>query len=166
MKKLLKKVFKTLDIKIADENRVRVESGGLLVPKCEITILGQMSLLTNDKVSSFLTLAQTGDMDALISLNTFVKIELKKLLIENGLVYDEDSEKIWIPKESGYEELFNFPFIHVRIIDAESALVSKAIKAPLKNKQLIREAIASERFQGLADRILHYGGDLEFFAED
>jgi len=51
----------------------------------------------------------------------------------------------------------------VEAIDPESALVSKAVKAPQKNKQLIREAIASEEFPTLVDRILENGGRLENF---
>lgn len=48
-------------------------------------------------------------------------------------------------------------------LDPESALVSKAVKAPEKNKVLIREALASGEFAGLADRILKAGGKLEKF---
>jgi hypothetical protein len=54
----------------------------------------------------------------------------------------------------------------VESIDVESALVSKAVKAPRKNKQLIREAIASGKFPELVDRILENGGKLENFYEE
>jgi hypothetical protein len=162
MKNLLKTIFKELDGKITVENVDRRESGTYLVPKCDIKILGQMSLLANDKISSVLHLAQTADMDALVTVH-FVKTELKKILIKNGLIYDEDSEKVWLPPEVKFEELFEFSNILVSVIDPESALVSKAIKAAEKNKQLIREALASGKFKNLADRIEKYGGRLETF---
>ena len=41
--------------------------------------------------------------------------------------------------------------------------VSKAVKAPEKNKQLLRQAIASSQFPNLVDRILGNGGKLESF---
>jgi hypothetical protein len=64
----------------------------------------------------------------------------------------------------GYlEALFDLDHGTVESIDPESALVSKAVKAPKKNKQLIREAIASDAFPTLVDRILANGGKLENF---
>jgi queuine/archaeosine tRNA-ribosyltransferase len=54
----------------------------------------------------------------------------------------------------------------VKLIDAESTLVSKAIHAPQKNKQLIRQAIASDKFPDLVDRIIENNGKLDFFLED
>jgi len=158
MKQLLRRIFKKLDQRIIQENGERRESGNT-IPKCEVKILGQMSLLANDKVSHVLHLAQTGDMDALVSV-VFAKMELKKLLKENGLVYDEDSEKIWIPPQSIFEELFDFKCVSVKVIDPESALVSKAVKAINKNRQLLREALASGKFKTLMERIESQGVDL------
>jgi len=54
----------------------------------------------------------------------------------------------------------------VKSIDAESILVSKAIHAPQKNKQLIRQAIASGKFPDLVDRIIENNGTLGLFIED
>ena len=56
--------------------------------------------------------------------------------------------------------------IEVKLIDAESTLVSKAIHAPQKNKQLIRQAIASCKFPDLVDRIIENNGQIDFFLED
>ena len=92
-----------------------------------------------------------------------IKVELKKILKKQRLLYDEDSYLIWIPPGAFFEELFNLDNLVVKTIDAESTLVCKAIKAPEKNKQLIREAIASGAFLGLVDRILDNGGKIEDF---
>ena len=87
-------------------------------------------------------------------------------LEENGLVYDEDSHLVWIPENAKEIELFNFKNIEAKLIDAESTLVSKAIHAPQKNKQLIRQAIASGKFPDLVDRIIENNGKLDFILED
>ncbi|CAB1076552.1 hypothetical protein JY97_09670 [Alkalispirochaeta odontotermitis] len=101
------------------------------------------------------------------SLNgLFHKKKLLELLEASGLVYDEDSHLVWIPDDAETTDLNKFQNIDVKMIDAESALVSKAIHAPEKNKQLIRQAIASGRFSTLIDRIIENQGNLEFFVED
>ena len=91
-------------------------------------------------------LVQTGDMDAKLRMDYFTKNKLLELLEANGLVYDEDSHLVWIPENARTIELFTLKNIEVKLIDAESTLVSKAIHAPQKNKQLIRQAIASGKF--------------------
>jgi len=62
-----------------------------------------------------------------------------------------------------YEPLFSLMNLTVLALDPESALVSKAVKAPEKNKVLIREALASGKFSGLVERVLKAGGKLEKF---
>lgn len=147
-------------------NLTRREEGLLPLGKAEVRLLGQMSLLANEKASLLLSLARTADLDALLTMNHLLKDELKKLLKKEGLLYDEDSHLIWIPEGAKFDGLFTFANVTVLAIDPESALVSKAVKAPEKNKQLIRQAIASGKFPGLIDRIEVNGGDLEFFAKD
>ena len=160
---LLKKIFNALNERIIEINRGRRTKDILQVPACEIRLLGQMSLLANEKTALLLALAQTADMDALLTMDFVVKEELKRILKEQNLVYDDDSYLIWIPPKAKFEELFKFSHVQVESIDPESALVSKAIKAPEKNKQLIRAAIASGAFKNLVDRILANGGSLENF---
>jgi len=159
----IEKIFTRLDKRIDDLRKQRWDHGELGVSKVEVKLLGQMSLLVNQKVAAILSLTQTADLDAFLTIDSFVKDELKALLKEEGLVYDEDSPFIWIPADARFEELFQLKNISVAAIDPESALVSKAVKAPDKNKLLIREAIASSAFPGLVDRILKNGGDLENF---
>ena len=160
----LETIFKKLNKRIAEINRKRKKDDSLLITKSEVKLLGQMSLLANEKVSAILSLAQTGDMDALLQMEHVVKEELTYILKDHSLIYDEDSKLIWIPPGTSFEGLFDFTNVVVNVIDPESALVSKAVKAPAKNKQLIREAIVSEAFPGLVDRILKNGGKLENFS--
>jgi hypothetical protein len=163
VKDQLKELFTELNERIEKINRERRADGALPIPKAKIQLLGQVSLLCHERASIVLSLAQTGDLDALLTMDHVVKEELKRTLKMHGLVYDEDSYLIWIPPASKFEPLFDFEKLSVEAIDPESALVSKAVKAPAKNKQIIREAIACEEFPGLVDRILEHGGKLENF---
>ncbi len=159
-------LFKELDTRIEAVNHKRTKEGVMPLPRAEVILLGQMSLLANERVSMLLTLAQTADMDALLTMDAVLKEELRKVLKKHGMVYDEDSHLVWVPKGATFGKLFAFKNVIVKAIDPESALVSKAVKAPDKNKQLIREAIALGKFPHLVDRIEKNGGNLEFFAED
>ena len=125
-----------------------------------------MSLMLNESVAAFLNLIQTADMDAKLRMDYFTKNKLLDLLKAKGLVYDEDSHLVWIPENTKVIELFRFKNIEVKLIDAESILLSKAIHAPQKNKQLIRQAIASGKFPDLVDRIIENNGKLDFFLAD
>ena len=162
-KKLLNAIFKKLNERILELNHERKQDGACPIKPCEVTLLGQMSLMANERSALILALAQTGDMDAHLQIENAAKEELKKILTEHGLTYDEDSYLIWIPPCSSFSELFRFSHVVLKSIDPESALVSKAIKAPKKNKQLIQDALASGEFRGLVDRILANGGSLENF---
>ena len=161
MKRLIKKIFTDLNQFIELENLQRLKEGTLTIPKSEVIIFGQMSLMLNESVATILNLIQTGDMDAKLRMDYFTKNKLLELLKSNGLVYDEDSHLVWIPEDAKVIELFNFNNIEVKMIDAESTLVSKAIHAPQKNKQ----AIASGKFPALVDRIIENNGKLDFFLE-
>ena len=162
----MKKIFTDLNQAVEFENLQRLKEGTLTIPKSEVLLLGQMSLMLNESVVKILNLIQTGDMDAKLRMDYFTKNKLLDLLEVNGLVYDEDSHLIWIPENAKVIELFNFNNIEVKLIDAESTLVSKAIHAPQKNKQLVRQAIASGKFPELVDRIIENNGKLDFFLED
>ena len=166
MQKILEVIFRNLDQWIESENSQRRQDGGFALPKCEVKLLGQMSLLANTKVVATLSLVGTVDMDAkLEKMDHAIKRKMIELLKANNLVYDEDSEKIWLPTGSRFETLFKLKTLKVSIVDPESALVSKAVKAKEKNKLLIQEAIASDSFPNLVDRIQANGGDLNFFVE-
>jgi hypothetical protein len=162
-KDLIKDLFTELNQRIEEIIRQRRDDGLLPIPKARVQLLGQISLLIIEKAAVELSLAQTGDLDALLTMDDIVKAELKKTLSKHGLIYDENRYLIWIPPEARFERLLDLDHILIEFIDAESALVSKAVKAPTKNKQLIREAIASEKFPTLVDRILKNGGRLEDF---
>ena len=111
-----------------------------------ITILGQTSLLIDERVSVAIDLAATSDMDALVSAEYFVQQKFSELLKIEGLMLDTDSPYIFLPKNHTFDEIYDFEFLQVSKIDAESALVSKAVKAAQKNMELIKDALSSGLF--------------------
>ena len=160
---IIKEIFKNLDSKIKQENAERESNGAMLVSWCEIKILGQISLFLDEGISAAIELNHTGDLDALIESEYFVKKELGNLLRAKGLYLDPDSSLVFIPPLSKFEELWRFETFVVYKIDAESALVSKAIKAKEKNKNLVASALASNLFPNLAERITNLGGQIAYF---
>ncbi len=163
MKETLIEIFKKLNNLIEAENLQRKAEGIRLIPRAKITILGQTSLLAQPELTYMLCLVQTGDLDAKLIAEYAVKKNLIQLLPEYGMIYDDDSHLIFIPKGSTYSAFIDLPLLNVDAIDPESALVSKAVKAPSKNVQLIRAAIASGQFPTLPERIIENGGDLKNF---
>lgn len=162
-RKQLLQIFTELDERLGELDRERRELGGLGLTKTRVEVLGQMSLLANRQVSAVLSLAYTADLDAKVEDGSPVRFELQKILAREGLVLDPSSNAIWIPPDGKFERMCDLKFVEVELLDAESALVSKAVKAPGKNKELLQEAIASDHFPTLVERILRYGGKLEDF---
>ena len=163
MKNQLIQVFTELNKRIEIENKEREQTGTIRIPQTRIEILGQTSLLIQPELTINLTLAQTGDLDAKLTADHFVKKNLKEILPKYGFIYDEDSYLIFIPENSYFSNFLNLTMIEIVVIDPESALVSKALKAPEKNIQLIRQAIASGEYPNLVSRLLAAGGDLKRF---
>ncbi len=159
----LKLLFEKLNTAIETENIERRDNSAVTISKAQITILGQTSLLIDEKVSIAIDLAATSDMDALVTAEYFVQQKFSELLKIEGLVLDTDSPYIFLPKNHHFEKIFDFEYICVSKIDAESALVSKAVKAAPKNKELIKDALASGLFSSLRQRIIDEGGDIHFF---
>lgn len=159
MKETLLKIFQRLNEKLEYE----VKELDHKIVRSKITVLGQASLMAQPELTYMLSLAQTGDLDALIGAQFEVRKNLKEILREYGFVYDDDSEHIFIPAGSSFTKFAEFSLVEVELIDPESALVSKAVKAPEKNIQLIRQAIASGEYPTLAGRIVANGGDLKNF---
>ncbi len=156
-------IFAKLDKAIAKLNALNREEKLFAYAKAEITLLGQVGLLMNENAALQLTIAQTADLDAVLKAEDKIKQTLKQILAEYGYTYDEDSPYIWVPPRSTLTPLFDFKHVFVNALDAESVLVSKAIKAASKNKILIREALASDLFPNLANRIVANKGNLKDF---
>ncbi len=127
---------------------------------CTIRVLGQTALF---EAELGLTLASTKDVDVRADYSDAVRREFERLLAEHGRLLDPVGHEAWMPRETRYRSLFEGPFVKLLVAEPEAVLVSKALKAPAKNRTLLTEYLAggaSERFLRLANK---YAVDLESF---
>ena len=165
----LEKIFRRLDQAIEVENQGR-RADDLeereLIGATEIRIMGQMSLLTNDNVTAEIKLFATQDVDAVVSGGRYgwVAKKFSELLEADGLELDDYADEIWLPDGATFTKVFSGTYLTCLRLNHLDALVSKAIKAPVKNKILIRQALVA--FPALRARIEANGGDLATFEDE
>jgi hypothetical protein len=157
---MLTKTFALLDQWVSRENEERRREGSLGISRFEIKVLGQSALI-EAKVN--LDLYATKDVDAYTDGPYVVKVHFDKLLQKKGKYLDFLSDEIWMPKETRYQSIFAGKNFKGMIAIAEFVLISKALKAPDKNKFVIAEYLAkgpSKLFYDLANQ---YKVNLEEF---
>lgn len=145
MKNTLLAIFKELDEWMGAHNTDLGAGDGAKLDPIEVHVLGQLSLLANDVVANVLTLQNTNDLDARLRKNDWniKRILNRKILPKYGLHLDSQSEDIWVAPGHKFELLQDFKNVRVKLLEAESALVSKAVKAKEKNKVLMQLRAAS-----------------------
>lgn len=157
---MLKGVAQQLDRWIAEQNRLCRQEGAPLLKPCTIKVLGQAALL---EANLGIALAVTNDVDVRADYEWSIERTFEQLLAEAGRALDPLGHEEWMPRETRYNDHFRGPFVHLLLAEPEAILLSKALKAPDKNRVLITEYLArgaSERFLDLAEK---YGLDLEQF---
>lgn len=163
---ILRAIFKDLEACLIEENARREAENLPRLPKAEIKVLGQMALLLDAFLVRVLPLAATNDVDALIKGNVYVQQQFRHLLRAKNLNYDDLSTEIWLPKEHQFIIFHDSEVLCCSYLDPMSALVSKALKAPMKNRNLIRKALEVFK-EDLAKRFQEYGIDpLSFGKQD
>lgn len=157
---MLREVAARLDSWVIAQN-VEARSEGLpMLRACRIRLLGQMALLES---RAPLQLNLTNDVDVYADYEHAVEQEFRRLLASAGKELDRFGSEVWMPRETRYANLFVGEFVTMLVADMDAVLVSKALKAPVKNRALIVEYLAagaSDRFFTLATR---YRVDLELF---
>ncbi len=131
------------------------KEGTATVPFFYIKVLGQTALI-EAKV----------DVDAYANFQWSAREKFCEILAEQGLVYDDLSQEIWMPSETIYWVIYKSKNMEDAIAEPEYVLLSEALKAPLKNRNLINEYLASgpeKLFLGLCKK---YRVDLEYFVND
>ena len=105
--------------------------------------MGQMSLLTNRTISAQIKLIGTVDVDASIDGGPYSWVGKKfaQILAAKGLELDKYADEIWLPKNATFQKVFSGKILTCLRLDPLDALVSKAVKAPEKNRILIRQAL-------------------------
>ncbi len=136
---MLLEVFRELEQWIVTENEERKLTGTPLIGPCTIRILGQTALI---EALVQLHLVATQDVDAYLSGDQIIQTEFDRLLKSRGKEFDKDSYLIWMPIETEYSNVFTGRLITGQIAQPEYVLLSKASKAPDKNKILIKEFLS------------------------
>ncbi len=137
----LLKIFQKLDEKVTKVNREFREDSSPEIPRFYIKILGQTALI---EAHLGLNLFATIDVDAYANFNWLAKTLFADLLLQHHLVFDELSSEIWMPEETEYVHIFRGDNFDGYIAQHEYVLISKLLKAPEKNLNIIIEYIAKK----------------------
>jgi len=81
-------------------------------------------------------------------------------------VFDELSNEIWMPEETKYISIYKGQSVDGYYAEPEYVLLSKALKAPEKNKNLIIQYISIGPSQLFLDLCSKYQVNLEVFLDD
>lgn len=157
---MLSKIAQKLDYWIVAQNLEAQTEGLPLLRPCRIRVLGQMALLEG---SAPLPLTVTNDVDVYADYAYAIECEFRRLLEQEGKSLDPSGNEVWMPRETQYSTLFKGRYVTLQIADPESVLLSKALKAPIKNRSLLTEYLArgsDKRFLTMAEK---YKLDLEQF---
>lgn len=147
---MLVEVAQKLDAFAVGRNLEAGSEGLPRIGRCTLRLLGQMALLEQ---RAPLTLAATNDVDLRGRYPSEVEAELRRLLARAGLELDPAATEIWMPRETTYATLYRGELVTLQVADVDAVLISKALKAPVKNRALIVEYLArgaSSRFLALA----------------
>lgn len=77
----------------------------------------------------------------------------------------EDSQYIWLPEETKYEQIYKSEYLEIISPLPIYLIVSKACKAPEKNKVLVLQAI-DEYQDELLELLEKYQVDIAYFLEE
>ena len=97
--------------------------------------------MADKNASEKLPLVATRDFDALIKGDWSARTLLRITLSEFNLEYDDLSGEVWLPDDATFIELHNSNTLNISYLSPVDALLSKAIKAPDRNKNLIKKAL-------------------------
>jgi len=157
---MLAAVARKLDAWMVEQNLAARDEGLPALRACRIRVLGQVALL---EARAPLQLTLTNDVDVQADYEHATEVEFRRLLAREGKELDPVGHEIWMPKETRYQRFFEGECVTFELAEIDAVLLSKALKAPHKNRALIVEYLAggaSERFLAMAKR---YRLDLEQF---
>jgi hypothetical protein len=160
-KDFITNLFVEIDAELDRATNERREEDLPGIRPLHIRVLGQLCLLMDERGLA-LNPAATRDMDALVVGDAPAVAIFRAVLRRRGLIYDELSSEIWLPDDALFLPSYSSKNLQVTYLDPISALTSKAIKAPEKNRFLVRRGI--ELFgESLERSIARYGGNISYF---
>lgn len=136
---MIKDCAKKLNRWLMGENKERAERGTLPL-KCTIKVIDQTALI---EAGLKIQLAATMDVDFSQQLHGIVREKLAQFLSEYGKQIDPVGHEAWMPEETEYVEIYLGKFVDCLIAKPEYVLISKAMMASTKNKNLIIEYLGT-----------------------
>lgn len=140
MMPFLPRLIAKLEEQIQTENNERIREHLPILPRLKITLLGQIALMVQD--TRGIPVAATADFDAWVPGEWESKRIFLDTLRSFGLQYDKLSREIWMPEEAKPYVVHESPLLLIETFRPIDIFVSKAVKAPEKNKFLLRHALA------------------------
>ena len=159
---MIEQLVRALELRIERLNKERLSDGEAPLPKLTLVLLGQFALFADPAVRSRFHLSATRDLDALIEGGWNARALVKEALAELNFEYDDLSREIWMPAEATQWLVYDSQLLTVKAFDAISVIVSKAVKAPAKNRYIVRQGLMLYGDE-LAQLITRYGGIIEEF---
>ena len=154
------RVLEELDAWILRENEDRRADDLQPYKPCTIRLVGQTALLES---GLGVPLVATQDVDVYADYEHSVRKKFEELLAHKNLVLDPVGHEAWMPKETEYELAYQGAYATGQVAHPDFVLVSKALKAPNKNRVLLTDYLAmgaTDRFLTLAKK---YKVNLEQF---
>jgi hypothetical protein len=149
-----------LDAWVVAENLAARSEGLPLLKPSRIRLLGQTALL---ECHAPFQLNLTNDVDVYADYEYPVQAEFRRLLATHGKELDPLGHEVWMPKETRYADLFTGSYVTLQVADIDAVLLSKALKAPRKNRALIVEYLAAGASRHFLTMTKRYQLDLEQF---
>src|SRR5262249_43131435 len=144
---VLREIAQKLDDWVTAQNAEARLGGWARLRPATIKVLGQVALM---EAGGKLTLTATEDGYGYADYEGAVEKQFRHLLEAAAHELDPTGHEIWMPRETRYSELYEGRFVRMFLADPDAVLLSKALKAPAKNRPLIIEYLAA----GASDRFL------------
>jgi hypothetical protein len=160
---MLSVIFEKLDDWVNEQNIEARKESFLPISACTFRVVGQTALL---EAKLNLAIAATADVDAYNDAAFSVISKFSELLRMEGLEYDPLSNEIWMPPETTYEDLFRGKWVVAQVARPEYVILSKAKMAPVKNRVLLLDYVASEPDEFFFDLCKKHQVDLAKILED
>jgi len=138
---IIDRLIDALRREIARVNRELRADGEGEMPKITLTLLGQFALFADPRVREAIDLHATRDVDAWIEGGRNARTVVRDALRGLDLEYDYLSREIWMPSDAKANLIYESPELALKAFDPVSVIVSKAIKAPKRNRYIVRQAL-------------------------
>ena len=165
MENLLETLIDRLESKLSAQERESEALGSPSLSGGSVTLLGQFALICQPEAAKLLKLRATFDVDAIIKARGGFQTHFREVVKELGFELDDLSEESWIPEGAVFNKLYEGQRFTISALDPISVLISKAVKAPERNRILVRDAIEIYG-EMLTSKLKVHKVDLSFFTDE